>query len=201
MAPVFAAQKQMRSSGEGYSSADNCGPDVTIEAPACTVLEKKEGYELRNYPEGEMWATAFLPNRTFQQAGRDGFFKCFYFISGKNDAGEKIEMTAPVKIIPEPAVDGYSVAFFVPSTFTPKTVPKPLDPAVKIVISPAAKKAVIGPFGGFISDELFEGKWEELKALLESDGTKYDAKSVIYLGYSGPFTYRHRKQEVWVDVL
>lgn len=60
-------------------------------------------------------------------------------------------------------------------------------------------KAVIGPFGGFPTDKDYQAKFLELKKALDKDGLKYDDKTVVYAGYSSPFQFRKRKQEVHVN--
>eukprot|EP00897_Mesotaenium_endlicherianum_P010361 jgi/Mesen1/9353/ME000061S08797 len=183
------------------SEEGKCGPSVTIETPACQVIEKAEGYELRNYPEGQMWATTLLANSSYRASTYKGFFRCFYYISGKNEQAAKVEMTGPVRIKPVPEANGYSIGFFVPSNYTKETVPTPIDPTVEIYSPPATTKAVLGPFGGFPDDYVYQQKWAALKALLDRDGVKYDESTVLYAGYSGPFTFANRKQEVWVDIV
>lgn len=62
-------------------------------------------------------------------------------------------------------------------------------------------KAVIGPFGGFPSNKDYEEKFAELKQSLANDGLKYDESTVVYAGYSSPFQFRNRKQEVHVNII
>lgn len=59
----------------------------------------------------------------------------------------------------------------------------------------------MGPFGGFPTNEDYEAKFRELKQALDEDGLKYDDKTVVYAGYSSPFQFRMRKQEVHVNIL
>ena len=85
----------------------------------------------------------------FEDAGSLAFQRLFRYISGNNVAQQKIAMTAPVtqsgseKIKMTAPVsqvaDGnaYLVAFSLPSTYTLATVPKPLDPTVRIRQVPA----------------------------------------------------------------
>jgi len=36
------------------SSDDSCGPQISIETPACDVVGKGNGYELRKYPDAQV---------------------------------------------------------------------------------------------------------------------------------------------------
>jgi hypothetical protein len=81
-----------------------------------------------------------------------------------------------------------------------KDLPTPQDPEVQFYQPRAAVKAVIGPFGGFPTDKDYQAKFGELKKALDKDGVKYDDKTALYAGYSSPFQFRNRKQEVHVTI-
>lgn len=179
-----------------------CGPQVDIETPACQVVETRSKYELRKYTDTEIWAETSVANSTYEGAAFTGFYRCFNFISGKNSKNMKIEMTGPVHISPAPDAKGYKVAFFVPSRFkTVNDLPTPTDPNVHFYQPGGALKAVIGPFGGFPTDKDYEAKFAELKKALDQDSLKYDESTVIYAGYSSPFQFRGRQQEVHVNIV
>jgi hypothetical protein len=97
------------------AESDSCGPQIPIETPTCDFLGEGNGYELRKYPEGEIWVETLVGNSTFDSATFTGFYRCFFFISGRNSKSMKIEMTAPVHITPVPTKNGYKIGFFVPS--------------------------------------------------------------------------------------
>lgn len=80
-------------------------------------------------------------------------------------------------------------------------LPKPTDPNVHFYQPEGALKAVIGPFGGFPTDKDYEAKFAKLKKALQKDGLKYDESSVVYAGYSSPFQFRGRQQEVHVNIV
>jgi hypothetical protein len=44
------------------SSDESCGPQISIETPACDVVGKGNGYELRKYPDGQV---IYLRRRAF----------------------------------------------------------------------------------------------------------------------------------------
>ena len=80
-------------------------------------------------------------------------------------------------------------------------MPAPQDPKVRFYQPKGAWKAVSGPFGGFPTDKDYEAKFAELKKALDKDDVKYDETSVLYAGYSSPFQFRDRKQEVHVNIV
>eukprot|EP00850_Spirogloea_muscicola_P011751 SM000074S21661 [mRNA] locus=s74:155359:156783:- [translate_table: standard] len=184
------------------AGAATCGPDVSIETPACTVEDSatSHSYEIRRYPSGQMWAITVVHNATWNKASYAGFYRCFDYISGENSEHEKIEMTAPVRIMPRPEVDGYAIGFFVPSRYDADSVPVPLDSRVKIFSLNSSTKAVL-PVAGFPKEKEYEAKLAELLGMLKDDDIDYNEKSVVYVGYSGPFTVINRKQEVWIDII
>lgn len=186
---------------ELYTKAkEQCGPDLSIETPSCKVVEKWDGYELRLYPEGQIWVQTVVENSSFSVASGVGFYRCFNFISGKNEKRMEIEMTGPVLIKPVPEASGWSIAFFAPSRFSLGDLPKPNNPLVQFVETKETLHAVFGPFGGFPGGSDYEKKWQQLKAKLDKDDVKYDESTVAYAGYSSPFEIFNRKQEVHVTL-
>lgn len=79
-------------------------------------------------------------------------------------------------------------------------LPVPTDPALYIKVRNSSTQAVLGPFGGFPDDTEYHNKWLQLKDKVSADGLAYDESTVIYEGYSSPFEFRDRKQEVHVQV-
>eukprot|EP00271_Cylindrocystis_brebissonii_P002654 TRINITY_DN13427_c0_g2_i1.p1 TRINITY_DN13427_c0_g2~~TRINITY_DN13427_c0_g2_i1.p1 ORF type:complete len:235 (+),score=21.20 TRINITY_DN13427_c0_g2_i1:255-959(+) len=204
---VIAAQGRPGDVGEWFvlpslygSPEGQCGPESQIEIPKCEVTQKTRGYELRRYPDGQMWATTVVQDETYDSAKATGFYRCFYYISGKNTNSEVVEMTAPVLIRSIQPGKTYSISFFVPSRYNATSVPQPLADYVSITHPKSSTKAVLGPFGGFPNEQVYNAKWQQLKAMLKRDGVAFDESSVVFAGYSSPFTFLNRKQELWVDV-
>jgi len=184
------------------AQSEACGPQVDIETPSCTVVEKRSKYELRKYSDSEIWVESLVANSSYELATFTGFYRCFNFISGENSKKEKIEMTGPVHITPVPDSNGYTIGFFVPSRFkTVNDLPTPTDKKLHFYQPGGVLKAVIGPFGGFPTGKDYKAKFADLKAALDKDDLKYDESTVVYAGYSSPFQFRGRKQEVHVTVV
>jgi len=182
---------------------------MAIEEPRFKVLEKDGSFELREY-------SAYIVAETrveagFEDAGSLAFQRLFRYISGNNVAQQKIAMTAPVtqsaseKIKMTAPVsqvaDGnaYLVAFSLPSSYTLATVPKPLDPTVRIRQVPAQ----------LIACWRYSGRWTESnyrdhEVLLRE---RINSRELIARGdpvlarYNPPFTpWFMRRNEVWIPV-
>jgi SOUL heme-binding protein len=130
----------------------------TIEEPEYTVLEKKDGYEIREYAPYIMAATTVTGD--YDRATNQGFRIIADYIFGNNTKRESIAMTTPVLESPTadmsekiamtvPVIESAStnttrtIAFVVPSKYTLDTLPLPNNDAVKLVAVPARKVAVL----------------------------------------------------------
>jgi SOUL heme-binding protein len=192
-------------------------PAAATEQPDYQVLEKDGAFELRQYP-AMLAAETLVTGADFEDAGDIAFGRLFRYITGNNRAqaeiamtapvvqtadrppadGEKIAMTAPV--IQQPgASGGYRVAFIVPAEYTRETVPEPLDPAVRIVATPARLVAAM-TYSGRASEEMHRKNEQALRAELtkrnltaagEPITAQYDAPFI-----PGPF----RRNEVLIPV-
>ena len=130
----------------------------SLEEPAYTVLEKKVGYEIREYAPyivAETKATG-----TFSEATNQGFRNIADYIFGNNMTKESIAMTVPVlenqnvlgseKIaMTTPVLETAdtnatrTIAFVLPSKYTLETLPIPNNPLVTLREIPAQKVAVL----------------------------------------------------------
>jgi len=126
--------------------------------------------------------------------------KLFDYISGENDAGVKIDMTAPVsnRVIPgqgPTCESNFTISFYVPSQYQDAT-PTPTNPDIFITGHPE-RRVYVRSFGGRASQE----DWIENAAKLGMDLTKaglnYDASYFYTAGYNGPYTMFNRHNEVW----
>lgn len=192
-------------------------PAAATEEPEYQVIEKDGPFELRQYP-ALLAAETLVTGADFEDAGDIAFGRLFRYITGNNRAqaeiamtapvvqtadrapadGEKIAMTAPV--IQQPgASGGYRVAFIVPAEYTRDTVPEPLDPAVRIVATPARLVAAMTYPGR--ATEVMHGKKEaELRAELARRGLAV-AGEPITAQYDAPFIPGpFRRNEVLIPV-
>ncbi len=131
---------------------------MATEEPKFTLLEKSEPFELRAY--APQIVAEVKVDGDLDAASNQGFRLIAAYIFGKNQVSEKIAMTAPVGIESseqnksakiamtapvgiESAGNQWTVSFVMPAEYTLASLPKPLDPQVKIRELPAEKKAVI----------------------------------------------------------
>lgn len=131
-----------------------------IEEPAYTVLEKKDGYEIREYAPYIMAATTVTGD--YNGATRQGFRIIADYIFGNNTSKESIAMTSPVLESPQtvtsekiamtvPVLETGSgsdtatrtIAFVLPSKYTLETLPRPNNTAVNLIQVPSRKIAVL----------------------------------------------------------
>jgi hypothetical protein len=184
------------------------------EAPyeVLEILEDK--VEIRAYPE-EIWAT------TFAEDQNSAFSPLFRYISGDNDKGEKIEMTAPV-VTPTPRPSdagstkgekiemtapvvsmntekGQFMAFIMPERFNINNTPRPLSSRVKIELVEPRKLATIR-FSGYVTQENYKKNLEQLNKTLENRGFSTIGKPIL-MQYNDPWTPPfYRRNEIAIQV-
>jgi hypothetical protein len=182
---------------------------MAIEEPDFQLLEQQGSFELREYPTYVVAETRVEAD--FASAGNIAFQRLFGYISGKNIAQQKIAMTAPVtqsrgeKVAMTAPVsqvadgEAYRVAFTLPATYTLKTAPKPLDPAVQIREVPAQ----------LIACWRYTGRWTEsnyrdqeklLREQIAKRGLAIRGEPIL-ARYNPPFTpWFMRRNEVLIPV-
>ncbi len=160
----------------------------SIEEPAYTVHEKKDGYEIRTYAPYIKAET--VVTGSYNEATRQGFRIIADYIFGNNITKESISMTTPVLESPDalrsekiamttPVIEASTdtaprtIAFILPSKYTLATLPKPNNPAVILTEVPTRTVAVLR-FTWYPTAARVEAK----KALLQSYLVR-DQKMVI----------------------
>lgn len=169
-----------------------------VEKTPYTVLEKKDGYEIRLYPAHLVAQTTVTGTHT--RALNEGFSIVAGYIFGgntkkesiamtapvieKSDTSEKIAMTAPVMA----SLEGESrtIAFGMPASYTRETLPTPTDPRVSIVEVKEQKMAVLR-FAWLRTDAHLQSKKDELVKILQRDGQTI-VGAMQYAGYNAPWT-------------
>lgn len=110
---------------------------MATETPNYKVLVEDGKFEVREYPALTLVRTA---------SGDGDFMRLFRYISGGNEAEQKIAMTAPVLMKHEGEDTGMS--FIVPRDVAAAKVPAPKDSAVMRDTLPAGQFAVYRYSGG-----------------------------------------------------
>ena len=158
-----------------------------IEQPAYSVIETKNGYEVREYKSYIVAETTVTGNR--QEALTSGFRVIADYIFGNNvgknsiamtapvlesTASEKIAMTTPV-LSSESDTSERTIAFVLPSSYTLDTLPTPNNQAVTLREVPTHKVAVLS-FTWYATPGRVEEKKAQLLSLLAQDQKKINGE-------------------------
>lgn len=187
-----------------------------VEQADYTVIEIKDGYEIREYPAHIVAQTTV--KGSYGESMNNGFRIVAGYIFGGNTKKESIAMTVPViaqkvggektseniamtaPVVATTDGDSQIISFGMPRSYTLETLPTPNDPRVKIVMIPTKKYAVL-QFSWYRSDARVKGMQEKLASALARDGVATKG-STAYAGYSAPWTppwmYRN---EVLVEII
>ena len=153
------------------------------ESAEYSVLEKDGNIEIREYPDLMLAST----NTKIDSQGRDGsFMRLFRYISGENEADEKISMTTPVFM--EDGADGErsKMGFVVPKEVAESGAPEPKSPEVTVRKREGGRFAVIR-FSGKLNVESSESAERKLRDWMDSRGLNGSAQTEV-AGYDPPFT-------------
>jgi len=169
-----------------------------IEEPKFTVVESKDGYEIREYAPYIIAETDVTGD--YDEASSNGFRIIADYIFGNNTSRSSIAMTAPVlenasseKIaMTAPVLDTEkkgkvrTISFVLPSKYTLETLPKPNNSKVTIT-EVASRKVAVLAFTWYPTAKRIEDKKKELVALLERDGLEI-AGEIQVARYNPPFS-------------
>ena len=202
---VSAALVSLRYAGGVYAylEAEKC------ERPVYKVVQTlTDGVEIRQY-EPYMIAETIADDPSYETAGKKTFGTLAGYIFGKNKArrggeSEKMAMTAPVRFDGGETNRKTKVSFVIGSSYTMKTVPKPLERKVKLRTVPAHTLAVRTFAGKPPSDERIQKERNTLEsALSKADiSVKSTDDTTLVYGYHDPFITPNilRRNEVAVVV-
>jgi len=130
------------------------------------VVEKFSDFELRDYPDYTL--IEFEVTGDFMSAGNAAFYPLVNYISGRNEAGQKMAMTAPVLQATRADVH-HTVSFVLPSNMKPEEVPVPKDARVR-VNHVAGHRAAVRSFGGSWKEARFMENADRLRAAVAAAG-------------------------------
>lgn len=213
---THSIRKLLTSALLAFTLLQGCAVFARIEEPAFEPLKKDGDIELRQYRSFIVAET--MVKGEMSPAGNEGFRAIADYIFGNNIAAgksgnekiamtvpvtmektsEKIAMTAPVTM-EKGAEDSWRVHFVMPSQYTLATLPKPVNPNVKLREVAGQKMAVIR-FSGFSTDEKVKAKTEELTQWIAKEGLKV-AGTPQFARYNPPITPPFmRRSEVLIAV-
>jgi DNA gyrase inhibitor GyrI len=148
------------------------------ESAPYKVVRSEGKFEVRDYPAVTVVETPMARSGN----GADGSFnRLFRFITGGNEAKQKISMTTPVFM--SGSDSNATMAFVMPAKLAATQVPKPTDGSVKVRALEAGRFAVLRFSGGRNAKNESE-TLARLKAWMEAQGLK--TVSVPVYGYFDP---------------
>jgi hypothetical protein len=143
------------------------------------VVRRDGKFELRDYPSLTLVET---PMATSGSNGADGSFnRLFRFITGNNEANQKIAMTTPVFMSGNET--NRAMAFVMPSGEKATQVPKPKEAAVTVREVAAGRYAVLR-FGGGRNAKKEAEVERELRSWMQTE--RLPAKPPPVFGYFDP---------------
>jgi hypothetical protein len=181
-----------------------------IEQPAYTVLEKRDGYEVRMYNPYIVAETNV--GGEYQEAMSSGFSIIADYIFGNNTAkasiamtapvletrSEKIAMTAPV-ISTATTTEGHVIAFVLPSSYTLESLPQPNNTAVELREVPSRKVAA-RRFTWYATEMRIAAQTKFLEEKLVADGLRATDTAQV-AQYNPPLSFPlTRRNEIIIPV-
>jgi len=153
------------------------------ESAEYKVIESDKNIEIREYPDLMLVAT----DSKMDAQGNDGsFMRLFRYISGANEADQKISMTTPVFMEGDLGEPEVSMGFVMPKEVADEGVPEPKGGGVKIRKRKGGRFAVIR-FAGRLDRKLAKQQEAKLREWMESRGLEGE-QTVEAAGYDPPFT-------------
>jgi len=160
-----------------------------IDCPVFTVVSQNREYEIRTYKQAK-WVTT---------TNRDGFGTLFDYISGENEGGVKVDMTAPVKSKVDPRSwqkSTMTTSFYIPEKYQQdEAPPRPTRPDVYLETLPEVT-VYVRSFSGYASTEDYTRQATMLAEAI-GDSSLYIQDYYFKNGYDSPFQPFNRHNEVW----
>lgn len=183
-----------------------------IEEPVYTVLERRDGYEIREYAS---YITAEVEVAgDMRTALSSGFRQLAGYIFGGNTSQTSIKMTVPVMdtqkssesiAMTAPVMDTISssgkhiVAFTLPSKYTIESLPKPDNANIRFRQVAPSRRAIL-QYTWYATESRVAAKKQLLTELLARDGFKMVGE-MISAQYNPPLSFPLlRRNEVMVDI-
>ena len=153
------------------------------ESAEYKVIESDGSFEVREYPDLMLVAT----DSKIDSQGRDGsFMRLFQYISGANEAEQKIAMTTPVFMEGVIGKSDVSMGFVMPKEVAAKGAPDPKGEGVKLRERKGGRFAVVR-FPGKLDSKLAKEKEAELREWMRGHGLE-GKDFAEAAGYDPPFT-------------
>ncbi|XP_059203658.1 heme-binding protein 2 [Centropristis striata] len=178
------------------------------ELPFCTETKEcllfdlvceTEDYQVRHY-DSVTWVSTTDSSLFMEIASMRSFRRLFRYITGENENGEKIEMTAPVIVKVEEnkgfwQMGEYTMSFLLPSTHQANP-PKPTDEKV-FINTMKDMKVYVKSYGGWLTTFADKNKARSLTSDLDQVDAEYKKGFHYAVGYDSPMKMFNRHNEVW----
>merc|ERR1711976_68957 len=156
------------------------------------------GYEERKYSETH-WVSTKVLGMDHKQAVSTGFGRLFKYITGTNEGGVKVPMTAPVTTKVEHGAgpnceSTFTVSFLLGKDFQ-QAPPTPTDTTVFTQTLPPFT-CYARQFGGFTDNETWLSNAKELGESVPKE-PEFHTDFYFTAGYDSPFKLFNRRNEVW----
>jgi hypothetical protein len=184
------------------------GQAMAVEEPAYRTVTKAGDFELRAYPA--LIVAEVTVDGDQNTAASRGFRLLAGYIFGANAGKQSVAMTAPVTQAPvkiamtapvtqAPKGGAWAVRFVMPAQYTMDALPRPNDPAVRLLPQPPREMAVVR-FSGLAGEGAVAEKTAELMREVSARGLR--ATGPVELArYDPPWTlWFMRRNEVMVAV-
>ncbi|XP_023144377.1 heme-binding protein 2 [Amphiprion ocellaris] len=178
--------------------------EFCTETEQCLLYDLvcENNYQVRHY-DSVKWVSTNVDHRFMDMAMMKAFRRLFNYIMGENEAGIKIQMTAPVVVrVPDKKMFfervTYTMSFLLPAEHQTNP-PSPTDDDVYINDTPDMKVYVLS-YGGWMMSWTDQMKTKELTGMLDTHKAKYKQGFHYAVGYNSPMKMFNRHNEVWVLV-
>ena len=153
-----------------------------IEEPEYELLSEYEGFEIRRYSES-VQARLLTPSSGWS-GNSSGFRRIAGYIFGGNETNQRRAMTAPVQMWDTDS--GSMMSFTMPSKYSIKDLPSPIDKGVEIVEVDEYVVAVL-PFSGLSRNSKARRLMAKLETLVQASGLTAEGAPVLAV-YDNPGT-------------
>jgi hypothetical protein len=178
-----------------------------------TLIHKENNFEIREYSPRIIAQVSVSGN--FNDSSSAGFKSLADYIFGNNvinDKSQKIAMTAPVvaeptsekitmtaPVLAEGKNSEWLISFVMPKEYSMETLPKPNNTAVKLIVQPKERYAVV-VFSGLVRESSYNEKATLLNEFVKTQGLN-PVGSLMIARYNPPWTLPFfRRNELMVKV-
>jgi hypothetical protein len=181
------------------------------DGPKYKVLDREGNFEIRKYEPYIVAQTSVEGD--YDESSGDAFRILAGYIFGKNKGNNKLSMTSPVESKQEPSKiamtspvtmnqsgKSYTMSFSMPSKYTLKDLPEPLDSRIKFR-EIEEKIVAVHRFSWLSSKSKNDKKAKELREWLKKSRKYKYKKTYSYAGYNPPWTIPFfRRNEVLIPL-